>query len=185
MDDVRLRSVMAAIAIAFASLGAQAQTKPPVPPIKPGLWQVHIEREVNGQKAPDMSDRMKNMSPEKRAQIEAMMKQHGVAMGGAGNQVCYTREALEHSPWAEAQTDCKPTFTTRTSSNWKWHTTCPKSGYEADGEAIFNDSENYTVKSTSVSKIGDTDRKSSTIITAKWQGADCGSLKPVDPNPKP
>ena len=176
---------MAAIAIAFASLGAQGQTKPPVPPIKPGLWQVHMEREVNGQKMPDMSERMKNMNPEKRAQFEAMMKQHGVATGGTGSQICYTREALEHSPWAEAQTDCKPTFTTRTSSNWKWHTSCPKSGYEADGEAIFNDSENYTVKSTSVSKMGDTVRKSSTMITAKWQGADCGSLKPVDPNPKP
>jgi hypothetical protein len=125
------------------------------------------------------------MPPEKRAQIEAMMKQHGVAMGDAGNQVCYTRESLDHSPWADAQTDCKPTFTTRTSSNWKWHTSCPKSGYEADGEAIFNDPENYTVKSASESKIGDTVRKSITTITAKWQGADCGNLKPVDPNPKP
>ena len=67
--------------------------------------------------------------------------------------------------------DCKPTFSTRTSSNWKWHTSCPKSGYEADGEAIFNDPENYTVKSTSVSKMGETERKSTSYAdTAKWQG---------------
>jgi Protein of unknown function (DUF3617) len=183
MHRVSLLTLIAAFAIASLSWDAQAQTTMPVPPIKPGLWQVHIEREVNGQKVPDASERMKNMPPEKRAQIEAMMKSHGVAMGGAGNQVCYTRESLEHSPWADVQTDCKPTFTTRSSSTWKWHTSCPKSGYEADGEANFIDPENYTVKSTSVSKIGDADRKSITTITAKWQGSDCGSLKPLDAKP--
>lgn len=185
MNGVSLRSLMAGVAIAFASLGAQPQTKPPVPPIKPGLWQVHIEREVNGQKAPDMSEHMKNMTPEKRAQFEAMMKQHGVGMGGGPNQVCYTREMLEHSPWADMQMDCKPTFSSRTSSSWKWHTSCPKAGIEADGEAIFTNSENYTVKSTSVSKMGDKVRNSAATMTGKWVSADCGDVKPLDPNPKP
>jgi hypothetical protein len=109
------------------------------------------------------------------------MKEHGMSMDGT--QVCYTRESLEHSPWADMKTDCKPTFTTRSSSTWKWHTSCPKSGYEGDGEANFIDPENYTVKSTSVSKIGGTDRASKTTITAKWQGADCGSVKPFDAKP--
>ena len=88
----RLRTLITAFAIASASLAAQAQTTTPLPPIKPGLWQVHIEREVNGQKMPDASERMKNMPPEKRAQFEAMMKSAWGRMGGAGNQVCYTRE---------------------------------------------------------------------------------------------
>jgi Protein of unknown function (DUF3617) len=183
MHRATLRPLIAALVVASATFAAQAQTTPPPPPIKPGLWQVQIDREVNGQKTPDMSERLKNMPPEKRAQFEAMMKQHGIGMGGAANQICYTKEMLEHSPWADIQTDCKPTFSTRTSSVWKWHTTCPKSGYEADGEAIFADHENYTVKSTSVSKVGDKVRNSSTTMTGKWQSADCGDVKPLDAKP--
>ena len=163
-----------------AALAAKAQT---APPIKPGLWQVHMEREVNGQKVPDASERLKNLSPEKRAQFEAMMKQHGMATSAGGpNQVCYTKEALARSPWADMQTDCKPVFSVQSSSSWKWHTTCPKSGYEADGEASFLDHENYTVKSTSASKIGDTVRNSTTTITAKWWGP-IVAVKPFDPKP--
>jgi Protein of unknown function (DUF3617) len=170
------------LSIAGAVSAAQAQTSPP---IKPGLWQMHSEREVNGQKQPDAIERMKNLSPEKRAQIEAMMKQHGDATDAAGmGQVCYTRETLDRSPWAGVETDCKADFSNRSASSWKWHTSCPKSGYEADGEAVFPNSENYTVTSTSVSKIGDKVRNSRTTITAKWLGADCGGLKPLEPNPK-
>jgi hypothetical protein len=178
-----LRTWTAVFGIVSSAWAVQAQSTIPTPPIKPGLWQVQMEREVNGQKMPDMSERLKNMPPEKRAQFEAMMKQHGVGMGGGPNQVCYTRELLEHSPWADIQTDCKPTFSSRTSSSWKWHTSCPKSGYEADGEAVFINSENYTVKSTSVSKIGDKVRNSSATMTGKWVSADCGDVKPLDLKP--
>jgi|SRR6185369_5793895 hypothetical protein len=183
MQLAALRTWIAVFGIVSSAWAVQAQTTIPTPPIKPGLWQVQMEREVNGQKMPDMSERLKNMPPEKRAQFEAMMKQHGVGMGGGPNQVCYTRELLEHSPWADIQTDCKPTFSSRTSSSWKWHTSCPKSGYEADGEAVFINSENYTVKSTSVSKMGDKVRNSSATMTGKWVSADCGDVKPLDLKP--
>jgi len=183
MPLAALRTWIAVFGIVSSAWAVQAQTTIPTPPIKPGLWQVQMEREVNGQKMPDMSERLKNMPPEKRAQFEAMMKQHGVGMGGGPNQVCYTRELLEHSPWADIQTDCKPTFSSRTSSSWKWHTSCPKSGYEADGEAVFINSENYTVKSTSVSKMGDKVRNSSATMTGKWVSADCGDVKPLDLKP--
>ena len=173
-------AVMVAFAFAAAA-GAQAQ----IAPIKPGLWQVHMEREVNGQKPPDvLSERMKNLPPEKRAQYEAMMKERGIATDGSGaSRVCYTRESLDRSAWANQATDCKADFSSRSGRSWKWHTSCSKSGYEADGEANFLDSENYTVKSTSVSKINDKVRNSSTTITAKWLGADCGDLKPLDLKP--
>ena len=180
MHRAILRSLIFSFVIA-AALAAPAQT---TPPIKPGLWQIHSEREVNGQKTPDASERLKNMSPEKRERFEAMMRQHGMATDASGmRQVCYTRETLEQSPWAEQQTTCKTSFSTRSGSLWKWHTTCAESGYEADGEAVFVDHENYTVKSTSLSKIGDKVRNSQTTITAKWLGSDCGGLKPLDPKP--
>jgi hypothetical protein len=174
--------LVTAFSIAASVSAAQAQTPPP--PIKPGLWQIHGEREVNGQKQPDASDRLKNMSPEKRAQIEAMMKQHGMGGSLGMGQVCYTRETLERSPWAGVQTDCKADFSTRSASSWKWHTSCPKSGYEADGEAVFANSENYTVTTTSVSKVDDKVRNTRMTMTGKWVSADCGDVKPFEPNPK-
>jgi hypothetical protein len=88
-----LCTLITAFAIAAVAPAAQSQV---VAPIKPGLWQIHSEREVNRQRQPDISERMKNMSPEKRAQIDAMMKQHGVASGAGGmGQVSYSRESLE------------------------------------------------------------------------------------------
>lgn len=176
-----LRPVIIAFALVAAACGAEAQT---VPPIKPGLWQIHTEREVNGQKVPDASERLKNLSPEKRAQYEAMMKRSGLGTGAGGErQVCYSREGLEKSPWTEQTTGCKVDFTTRTASLWKWHTSCPKLGVEADGETDFPDHEHYTVISASKSKIGDTVRESRTTMTGKWMGADCGDLKPLDARP--
>jgi Protein of unknown function (DUF3617) len=175
------RPVIIAFALVVAACGVQAQTAPPV---KPGLWQVHAEREVNGQKMPDASDRLKNMSPEKRAQIEAMMKQHGMGTGpGDMGKVCYTREMLAKDPWANSQTDCKVAFSSRSSSSWKWHTSCPKSGVESDGETIFTNSENYVVTVNSVTKIGDAVRNSHSTITGKWLGSDCGDVKPLDTTP--
>jgi hypothetical protein len=181
MSFANLRSATVAFAFfAAAALGATAQTAP----IKPGLWQVQSEREVNGQKAPDMSDRMKNMSPEKRAHFEAMMKQHGIATDGSGTQkVCYTKENLDRSAWANEMMDCKAIFSSQTGSLWKWHTSCPTMKIEADGEATFPDSLNFTVKSTSVSKHDEKVRTTTHTMTGKWLSPDCGDIKPLSPKP--
>lgn len=179
-----LRTVFSTFVVAAAALAGQAQTTPPTPPLKPGLWDVHIEREVNGQKQPDASERLKNLPPEKRAQYEAMMKKNGLATGAGGNnQICYSRESLSRSPWTEAQTDCKVTYATRTTTAWKWHSSCAKMNVEADGEASFPNSENYTMVSSSVVNVGSTPRNSRTTITGKWMGSDCGDVKPFDAKP--
>ena len=184
MHGSTLRSVLSTFVFAAAALAGQAQTTPPTPPLKPGLWEVHIEREVNGQKQPDASERLKNLSPEKRAQYEAMMKRNGLGTGAGGNnQICYSRESLSKSPWTEAQTDCKVTYATRSTTAWKWHSSCAKMNVEADGEATFPNSENYTMVSSSVVKVGETPRNSRTTITGKWVGSDCGDVKPFDAKP--
>ncbi|MGH9553858.1 MAG: hypothetical protein ACRD3W_31055, partial [Terriglobales bacterium] len=88
MNRASICIVITAFALVAGACCAQAQT---APPIKPGLWQVHSEREVNGQKAPDASDRMKDMSPEKRARFEAMMKARGIETGSPGmTKMCFT-----------------------------------------------------------------------------------------------
>ena len=148
MDIPRFRYLIIACTLTVAAYRGQAQNQRPM---KPGLWQIHIDSETNGKKPPDLAERMKNMSPETRKRAEAAMKQQGVEAGDSGGRrVCYGREMVEQGRLAEQPDGCKTDYSTRTPSLWKWHSSCPKMGFEGDGEAIFPDSENYVVKSSGV-----------------------------------
>jgi hypothetical protein len=164
--------------IAACAAVAHAQT---APPIKPGLWQVNNERTMDGQKAPDLSEHMKNMPPEVRARMEANMKQHGVDMsGGMGNmKICHTRESLDRGDWQGENNNCKTDFSSRSGSSWKWRSTCQEPPSVTDGEASFSSADSYTVKTvTNMTRQGQPHRMEMKI-QAKWLGADCGDLKPV------
>jgi hypothetical protein len=181
ITDFRLLTLTASL-IAVPLL-AQAQT---APPIKPGLWQVQSEREVNGQKAPDPMERMKDLPPEARKQMEAMMKKRGVDMGevGGGRKVCHTRESLDQGRWkGDSNERCKTDITGRSASAWKWHSVCTQPESEMDGEALFANPENYTVKMLMTSQHQGKPQAMRMTITAKWIGADCGDLKPMQPPP--
>ena len=156
------------------------------PPIKPGLWQVQSEREVDGQKAqaPDMSERMKNMPPETRRQIEAMMKQRGVDMsGGSMNdmKICLSKDSIDPDQWQRNQGSCKTDYISRTGTMWKWHTSCREPAAETDGEAHFNSSDSYTVKTATTMTIQGQTRTTRMTLNSKWLGPDCGDVKPVTP----
>jgi Protein of unknown function (DUF3617) len=165
-----------------AALAAQAQN---APPIKPGLWQVQSEREVNGQKAPDPIEQMKNLPPEARKQMEAMMKQRGVDMGQGGGQqkVCHTRESLDQGRWKGDGERCKTDITSRSATAWKWRSVCTQPEFEMDGEALFTNLENYTVKTLMNSQRQGKPQTMRMTVTAKWVGPDCGDLKPMQAAP--
>jgi len=173
----RLALVLSALAVAIPSVGAQT-----VPPIKPGLWEIKSEREVDGKKAADPGEQMKNLPPEVRAKVEAMMKEKGVGMGEGGvNRVCLSRESLDQGRWQGQSDNCKTDFTSRSTSSWKWRSVCTKPESESDGEAVFANSENYTVRSDMKTKIQGQERLTRTLISARWMGNSCGDIKPVQP----
>ena len=181
MNRPELRFLITACALAFAAHGAAAQTPSPM---KAGLWQVHIERQENGQDMPDpserMRERMKTMTPEQRQRIEEMMKKQGVAPGAGGvTKLCYSQKMVERGDWSD-QSSCKTAYSSRTATSWKWHSSCPAAGYEGDGEASFSDPEHFTVTSSGVSTIEGKERTTKFTRTGKWLGADCGDLKPMD-----
>lgn len=183
MRSVTLRSLTVACLVAGAAGVAHAQT---APPIKPGLWQVQSEREVDGQKvqAPDMSEHMKNMPPEARRQMEAMMKSRGVDMsGGGGMKICLSKDSLDQGRWRDERATCKTDFSSRSGSSWKWHTACREPVSETDGEATFAGSEHYTVKTTTTTTMQGQPRTTKMTLNSKWLGADCGDVKPVNPQP--
>jgi hypothetical protein len=177
-----LRLVGAAGLFLFATVTVQAQN---VPPIKPGLWQVKMDRE-GGPATPDMSERLKKMSPEQRKQVEAMMKQRGVDMsGGPGNmRICLTKDQLDRNVWQGEQGNCKTDVTSRTATTWKWHSACTQPESVTDGEATFANPENYVVKATTTTTAAGEKRTTKTTLTSKWVGADCGDVKPIQPKKK-
>jgi len=173
------RLALALSTLAGAIAPAQAQT---APPIKPGLWEIKSEREVDGKKAADPGEQVKNLPPEVRAKIEAMMKEKGVGMGEGGvNRVCLSRESLDQGRWQGQSENCKTEFTSRSTSSWKWRSVCTKPDSESDGEALFANSENYTVSNRMKTKVQGQERLTRTMIFAKWVGNNCGDIKPVQP----
>ncbi len=169
------RSIVAAALAAgatFAAPFAQAQT----PPIKPGLWEV--TRPGGDNRSAQMAERMKNMPPEQRAQMEATMKAHGVDItAGGATRVCFDKDSMDVAQ-LQKQTTCKTDFSSRTSSSWKWHSVCPDFKSVSDGEAIFTNAENYTINTTTTSSMSGQPKTTQHTMQAKWLGSNCGDLKP-------
>jgi hypothetical protein len=162
---------LAAGTVFIAPLAA-AQT----PPIKPGLWEVKL---VGGEdRSAQLAERMKNMPPDKRAQMEAMMKEHGIDItAGGATHVCYDKDSMDVAQ-LEKQTTCKTDFSSRTSSSWKWHSVCSQFKSESDGEAVFTNAENYTINTTTTSTMSGQPKTTKRTMQAKWLGSNCGDLKP-------
>ena len=183
MRSIVLGSLITIFVVAAAHGVVRAQT---APPIKPGLWQVQSQREVDGQKSqiPDMSEHLKNMPPETRRQMEAVMKQRGVDMSG-GNmndmKICLGKDSVDPSQWQRNQGSCTTDYVTRSSSTWKWHTSCREPAAETDGEASFTSSDSYTVKTATTMTVQGQTRTTRMTLNSKWLGPDCGDVKPVTP----
>jgi hypothetical protein len=165
-----------ALVIATTATCALAQT---APPIKPGLWELVSEREVDGKQTADPSDELKKMQPEARKQLEAVMRKKGMEVGGGPVKVCMSREVLDQGQWQGQQSGCKTEFTSRSATIWKWRTRCDKPQSTGEGEAVFASPEAYTVKSTMKSTIDGQARTTRSTAKGKWLGPDCGSLPPM------
>lgn len=136
-------------------------------PIKPGLWQVQREHDTSGQ----MSEVLKSMPPEARAQMEAAMKKPV--------KVCFTREMLDPSKFVNSPPNCKTTYNSRTNGSWKSHTSCSKDHMEIDSEMMIYGPESYTVKSTATFQSEGETNTTHDTMTGKWLSADCGDTKPL------
>jgi hypothetical protein len=165
--------------LAVLAVAAHAQNRPP---IKPGLWEVKQTREMNGEKAPDMSEHLAKLPPEVRKQMEAQMKERGVQMGtGGATKVCLSAENLSREDWASGQSSCQTEILSRSAAAWKWRSSCPQPPSTAEGETRFKgDSAYTTVVDMTMQRQGQA-QKMHMEMDGKWLAADCGDLKPVTP----
>ena len=174
---IRILRVGAAALLSALPAWALAQT----PPIKPGLWEVKSEASADGKKTTQPADRLQGLSPQVRAQLEASMKQKGVAIGPGGvNRICFSKESMDPARWGEAAS-CKTDYGARSNSAWKWRSVCTQPEMTIDGEAIFANPESFRIHTTTTMKRRDEVKTSQRTTQARWLSADCGDLKPFDP----
>ncbi len=156
--------------------------------LKPGLWE--ITQRMGGSPQMDqamaqMQKQMAAMPPEQRKQMEDMLAKQGVQMGssGAGGmsvKVCMTKEMVERNEFpAQQQGDCKTTTQQRTGNTMKMAFTCTQPPSSGEGQFTFVSPEAYAMKMAVTTTMRGKAESMTMEGNGKWQGADCGSVKPL------
>jgi hypothetical protein len=170
-------------------IGVVARAQNPVPPVKPGLWETRMSQlDASGQEVPSPElAALAKMPPELRAKMAEAMRARGVQLPDDNGTIkaCLSKETLESGTWQQlaAETGCTTTFSTQSSSTWKWHSTCASLHAESDGETAFSGPESYRTKVTTTATINGKTTTTTRIVQGKWINASCGDIKPLAPPP--
>jgi Protein of unknown function (DUF3617) len=196
-DTVRLAAA-ATLGLMAAGTSAQTFKTPPLP----GLWEEDFKILVNGQDlmaslAQAQEAMMKNMSPQQRAQMQAMMAQQGASPGK--QRECLTpKDAAELADPRKAiaesmkdQPECRTEVVSITGQTVKVKGRCESAeGYTGDftGEYTLVDAKNWTYamqgKGTMATRMPGAGPKAGGPVEmnmrgqGRWISADCGSVKP-------
>jgi hypothetical protein len=159
-----------------------------------GLWELKpIKSVVDGEdKAGQMSDQsakmqaaMAKMSPEQRAQMEAMMQQHGVNMNASGGgitiQFCRTAEqAQKHSLPVGQNGRCQSSYT-QSGSGLTFSYSCPLNGGTDSGKgSATRTGDTITIVSDGTSSGAGGTHTTHGEVQMRYLGADCGAVKPMN-----
>jgi hypothetical protein len=162
--------------------------------IKPGLWENTTSFLMSGMSMPAnmppiSPEKLAQLPPAQRAQVEAMMK------GGAGapqthtSKVCITHEQLSKPIFDTGQKGCSYNLTSSSSSSQVIHADCTIGNTKTAGDLTFKrvDSEHLTgdmlMKTTGDSSTNGSVGQNSTIkvsFSNKFLSSDCGDVKPAN-----
>jgi len=182
-----MRLTAACLAALSLGLAAVVAAQIPIPPVKPGLWEIKsTSLDANGKEipAPEQAAFAK-MTPEVRARMAEAMKARGVALPDANGatKACLTKALFDSGAWQQMASDngCTTNFSTQSSTTWKWHSSCTSMKSESDGETVFSGPEHYKTKVTTTATVMGKTKTSTRLLEGKWIGADCGDVKPLTP----
>jgi hypothetical protein len=172
----RLLALATSMTMAATSLLA-ADNVPPIPPIKQGLWKISMVMiDAKGKETNFLAEQAKAMKSLPPAVLD-MMKNKGLLLAQEDGTVlsCMTRESMDSGQWRQLTSSCTTEYKETSSSGWKWHSSCPSSKMESDGEAIFANAENYRMNMVTT--------RSGKVTTikqeAKFLNSSCGDVKPL------
>jgi hypothetical protein len=154
---------------------------------KPGLWETTSTMEMQGMPAmPAMPqippEQLAKMSPQQRAQVEAMMK----AGAGAGaprtttSKSCLTKESLKQALTMSQNENCTHKVIASSSSMQTIHMECTQGKVTSGGDLMIEriDAEHARGNMAMKSAGGDQAVNMKMTFTTKWISSDCGDVKP-------
>lgn len=180
---------LCAAALCLIALPAKAQT------IQPGLWEVQTQMQggdpAMAARAAEAQKRLANLPPEQRKMVESMMGNMKIQPSSDGTnfsmKLCLTKEMVErdHIPQQKEQHGCKNTYSPRLGGSVKFSFQCPDS--RGDGVMTYVNAQEYHSKiAIHHNKAGEGAAHAIREIqsSGRWQGNDCGTVKPME-MPKP
>lgn len=173
---------VAALVLGAAVLPVSAQN------IKAGLWEVtnHVgsgDGKLQAAMA-EMQRQVAKMEPAQRKMMEEMMAKQGVQLDSAGGgafraRMCVTPEMAAHNEVPVRQKgNCTNTRSPVSGGKMKVSFTCTDPRTSGEGELTFTGDTGYRMKMNVTSDASGHDETIMMDATAKWLGADCGSVKP-------
>ena len=137
---------------------------------------------------------MEAMSPEQKQKMKAMMGDQSGALdalqnmqmthnadGSTSMKMCVTKDMVDQRNFAGQHGDCTTTTGKMRGGVMKVQYTCTRPPSKGEGEIRMTGPNTYSTKMKMVS-TDPADKQSMEIdSTSTWVGADCGSVKPIDP----
>ena len=169
------------------------------PGMKPGLWEMHMGKNVvdghdtSAQMAgmnAKMNEQMARLSPEQRAQMGAMMGQRGVGMpaGGGAIQMCITPEMAKRDvPVADKDGSCQPANAHRSGNHMTYEFNCVSTTgtkTTGTGESTIKGDTIESRNDITVVDHGETHRIQSES-EMRFVKSDCGDVKPIGAAKRP
>jgi hypothetical protein len=162
-----------------------AEEKIIIPNLKDGLWETTMSHSGSG--LPGIPpEALAKMTPEQRAQMEAMMKQRGMSSSGGGTAVksCWTKDKIAKGiAFNQNRENCtfNQTHSSSTHMEFKIHCENNKDGNKTtmDGTTMVDVIGSEAVKGTShiVSNTNGRPMTMDTTFTSRYLGSDCGDVK--------
>jgi len=144
---------------------------------KLGLWEMTTTMQLGGA-PPIPPEALAKMTPDQRAQVEAMFKAK-TAQGAVPRvtQSCVTQEKLDKAVFTEDKKSCQRTIINSTSKLVEFHEECTEpDGMKATADGKFELSGDSSMKGTMQGKSTNKGRTMNVNLemSGKWISADCG-----------
>lgn len=170
-------------------LSAAVEAAPPA--IKPGLWEMKVEKTSGGAQMPSgeqmekamkqMQARLAQMPPEQRKMMEAQFGDMSQRFGSNGAmRMCLDKEAIQRSdiPLGDDK-GCKTTVKTQTAKRWVAEVSCSQPPTTGQVEALFESDTRYLVKVSGQRQHAGKTMAYAMDMRYHYLGSDCGGIKPV------
>lgn len=161
--------------------------------LKPGLWEIRVVKQVmDGRDRSEeiaaakerMQQSMANMPPAQRAQMESMLKQHGMGQANDGSfRVCISPEmAKRDHPVIDRDGRCQPAKVSHNGNVTTFEFSCASGGSTRTGKGEMTVSGNSATSKTDMTTNGPqgVTHQMHSESEMKYLGADCGDIKPME-----